>query len=132
MLSYNLRYSFTNVLKNNEECIELQLSEKKNLLMAKYKLLLVLLMATTASLVAGRSLYLWERTSEIVSDKETFQLLLLLLLLLFELVTVLYDLRRFSRGTLTCSSLFPMRLNASNLLSVYLFRRTQLAVNVVG
>ena len=100
--------------------------------MAKYKLLLVLLMATTASLVAGRSLYLWERTSEIVSDKETFQLLLLLLLLLFELVTVLYDLRRFSRGTLTCSSLFPMRLNASNLLSVYLFRRTQLAVNVVG
>ena len=99
--------------------------------MAKYKLLLVLLMATTASLVAGRSLYLWERTSEIVSDKETFQLLLLLLLL-FELVTVLYDLRRFSRGTLTCSSLFPMRLNASNLLSVYLFRRTQLAVNVVG
>ena len=89
-------------------------------------------MATTASLVAGRSLYLWERTSEIVSDKETFQLLLLLLLLLFELVTVLYDLRRFSRGTLTCSSLFPMRLNASNLLSVYLFRRTQLAVNVVG
>ena len=98
--------------------------------MAKYKLLLVLLMATTASLVAGRSLYLWERTSEIVSDKETFQLLLLLLL--FELVTVLYDLRRFSRGTLTCSSLFPMRLNASNLLSVYLFRRTQLAVNVVG
>ena len=50
--------------------------------MAKYKLLLVLLMATTASLVAGRSLYLWERTSEIVSDKETFQLLLLLLLLL--------------------------------------------------
>ena len=101
--------------------------------MAKYKLLLVLLMATTASLVAGRSLYLWERTSEIVSDKETFQLLLLLLLLLlFELVTVLYDLRRFSRGTLTCSSLFPIRLNASNLLSVYLFRRTQLAVNVVG
>ena len=100
--------------------------------MAKYKLLLVLLMATTASLVAGRSLYLWERTSEIVSDKETFQLLLLLLLLLFELVTVLYELRRFSRGTLTCSSLFPMRLNASNLLSVYLFRRTQLAVNVVG
>ena len=99
--------------------------------MAKYQLLLVLLMATTASLVAGRSLYLWERTSEIVSDKETFQLLLLLLLL-FELVTVLYDLRRFSRGTLTCSSLFPMRLNASNLLSVYLFRRTQLAVNVVG
>ena len=98
--------------------------------MAKYQLLLVLLMATTASLVAGRSLYLWERTSEIVSDKETFQLLLLLLL--FELVTVLYDLRRFSRGTLTCSSLFPMRLNASNLLSVYLFRRTQLAVNVVG
>ena len=89
-------------------------------------------MSTTASLVAGRSLYLWERTSEIVSDKETFQLLLLLLLLLFELVTVLYDLRRFSRGTLTCSSLFPMRLNASNLLSVYLFRRTQLAVNVVG
>ena len=91
-------------------------------------------MATTASLVAGRSLYLWERTSEIVSDKETFQLLLLLLLLLllFELVTVLYDLRRFSRGTLTCSSLFPMSLNASNLLSVYLFRRTQLAVNVVG
>ena len=101
--------------------------------MAKYKLLLVLLMATTASLVAGRSLYLWERTSEIVSDKETFQLLLLLLLLLlFELVTVLYDLRRFSRGTSTCSSLFPIRLNASNLLSVYLFRRTQLAVNVVG
>ena len=99
--------------------------------MAKYKLLLVLLMATTASLVAGGSLYLWERTSEIVSDKETFQLLLLLLLL-FELVTVLYDLRRFSRGTLTCSSLFPMRLNASYLLSVYLFRRTQLAVNVVG
>ena len=101
--------------------------------MANYKLLLVLLMSTTASLVAGRSLYLWERISEIVSDKETFQLLLLLLLLLlFELVTVLYDLRRFSRGTLTCSSLFPMRLNASNLLSVYLFRRTQLAVNVVG
>ena len=100
--------------------------------MAKYRLLLVLLMATTASLVAGRSLYLWERTSEIVSDKETFQLLLLLLLLLFELVTVLYDLRRFSRGTSTCSSLFPIRLNASNLLSVYLFRRTQLAVNVVG
>ena len=100
--------------------------------MAKYKLLLVLLMATTASLVAGRSLYLWERPSEIVSDKETFQLLLLLLLLLFELVTVLYDLRRFSRGTSTCSSLFPIRLNASNLLSVYLFRRTQLAVNVVG
>ena len=99
--------------------------------MANYKLLLVLLMSTTASLVAGRSLYLWERTSEIVSDKETFQLLLLLLLL-FELVTVLYDLRRFSRGTLTCSSLFPMRLNASNLLSVYLFRRTELAVNVVG
>ena len=102
--------------------------------MANYKLLLVLLMSTTASLVAGRSLYLWERTSEIVSDKETFQLLLLLLLLLllFELVTVLYDLRRFSRGTLTCSSLFPIRLNASNLLSVYLFRRTELAVNVVG
>ena len=99
--------------------------------MANYKLLLVLLMSTTASLVAGRSLYLWERTSEIVSDKETFQLLLLLLLL-FELVTVLYDLRRFSRGTLTCSSLFPIRLNASNLLSVYLFRRTELAVNVVG
>ena len=87
-------------------------------------------MATTASLVAGRSLYLWERTSKIVSDKETFQLLLLLLL--FALVTVLYDLRRFSRETLTCSSLFPMRLNASNLLPVYLFRRTQLAVNVVG
>ena len=82
--------------------------------MAKNKLLLVLLMATTASLVAGRSLYLWERTSEIVSDKETFHLLLLsflslllllllllllfllLLLLLFELVTVLYDFRRFS------------------------------------
>ena len=103
--------------------------------MANYKLLLVLLMSTTASLVTGRSLYLWERTSEIVSDKETFQLLLLLLLLLFlllfELVTVLYDLRRFSRGTLTCSSLFPIRLNASNLLSVYLFRRTELAVNVV-
>ena len=85
--------------------------------MAKYKLLLVLLMATTASLVAGRSLYLWERTSEIVSDKETFQLLLLLLLL-FELVTVLYDLRRFSLGTLTCSSLFPMRLNASKYLFI--------------
>ena len=105
--------------------------------MANYKLLLVLLMSTTASLVTGRSLYLWERTSEIVSDKETFQLLLLLLLLLlflllFELVTVLYDLRRFSRGTLTCSSLFPIRLNASNLLSVYLFRRTELAVNVVA
>ena len=62
--------------------------------MAKYKLLLVLLMATTASLVAGRSLYLWERTSEIVSDKETFQLLLLLLLLLLLFITcVKYYLR---------------------------------------
>ena len=35
--------------------------------MANYKLLLALLMATTASFVAGRSLYLLERSS--VSDK---------------------------------------------------------------